>query len=215
MAQYMIHTCKKREWYVKEYLIPSMLEQGIYKHQIIVFTDNGELGNLKAFLTSLEHVAKPSMFYSGTWHLQDDVILSSNFRKVTELNDRGVVQGFVSEYDRDDYYWWSFPCIRIPNTIAADFLKWMRDVAPTNPEYRMWISKNKFDDALFKAYLLEHKAEVTHLEPNIVDHIDYLIGGSVANHQRGLVSVRSVNWPEEDEHLVTELAAKLKARQFK
>ena len=32
--KYMIHTCEARLWYVEEYLIPSMLKQGIKEDDI-------------------------------------------------------------------------------------------------------------------------------------------------------------------------------------
>ena len=32
--QYLIHTCPKRKWYVDEYLIPSMQDQGIHRQDM-------------------------------------------------------------------------------------------------------------------------------------------------------------------------------------
>ena len=46
--KYMIHCCPKRMWYVEEYLIPSMLRQGIDRDSIIIWNDNkgGEIKSL-------------------------------------------------------------------------------------------------------------------------------------------------------------------------
>lgn len=213
MTKYMIHTCWKREWYVNEYLIPSMIKQGINRDDILVYVDRVGAGNLKAFLDSADLLTIPERYKFGTWHLQDDVIISSKFKETTERYNDGIVEGFASEYDKEDYYWWSFPCIRIPNAVLADFVYWVRYIAPKNPQHSVWISKNKFDDALFKDYLLQNNVKVIKLIPNIVDHIDYLIGGSIVNRIRSQSQVRSVYWPEEDEHLIMELTNALKIKQ--
>ena len=42
MAYYLIHACNKRFWYVKEYLIPSMMLQGIPAENIFVYRDYNE-----------------------------------------------------------------------------------------------------------------------------------------------------------------------------
>ena len=47
------------------------------------------------------------------------------------------------------------------------------------------------------------------LNPNIVDHIDYLIGGTVNSSKRSM-QIRSRFW--QDEYLVEELEKKLKER---
>ena len=45
-AQYIIHACLDREWYVDEFLIPSMIEQGIPKENIEVWMDRNRDGCL-------------------------------------------------------------------------------------------------------------------------------------------------------------------------
>ena len=45
---------------------------------------------------------------------------------------------------------------------------------------------------------------ITNLTPNIVDHVDYIIGGSVINVGRQKLVYRSAFW--EDEDLVEALA---------
>ena len=44
MAEYIIHTCLDREWYVREYLIPDMVSQGIDENNIEVWMDKGRDG---------------------------------------------------------------------------------------------------------------------------------------------------------------------------
>lgn len=52
----MIHTCNEREWYVYDYLIPSLESQGLLPHQIKVWHDYKKIGNLKSFLNSLKWI---------------------------------------------------------------------------------------------------------------------------------------------------------------
>lgn len=196
MADYLIHTCKQREWYVENYLVPSMVAQGIDREHINVYMDSG-LGNLGAFLDSLTTVTHSKILDKGTWHLQDDIIISSDFKRVTEENNTGVVAGFGSVFDKSPAYWYSFQCIRIPNVIAYDFLRWIDTAARENYEYRAWIALNKCDDSLFQAYCREKAIPMKLLIPNIVDHIDYLIGGSIANKCRQQPQTRSTYWTEE------------------
>ena len=54
MAKYLIHACPKRMWYVQEYLVPSLLKQGIYESDISVYNDIDGLGNLKACMRVTE-----------------------------------------------------------------------------------------------------------------------------------------------------------------
>ena len=42
--KYMIHLTPKREWYVNEYLIPSMIKQGIKREDIIKWNDDKGYG---------------------------------------------------------------------------------------------------------------------------------------------------------------------------
>ena len=48
----MIHTCNKREWYVYDFLIPSLIKQGISKDEIKVWHDYKRIGNLQSFIES-------------------------------------------------------------------------------------------------------------------------------------------------------------------
>lgn len=68
MAKYMIHAVPQRMWYVKDYLIPSMVEQGINKKDITVYVDKKKEGNLQSFLKSFAQAG--AWENEGTWHMQ-------------------------------------------------------------------------------------------------------------------------------------------------
>lgn len=190
MAKYLIHTCAKREQYVNEYLVPSMLKQGIDKSNILIYNDKAKEGCLKSYLASFKMIASDR---DGTWHLQDDVLISSWFKRITEEANRGIVCGFCSYYSEDKPYglrpvqdmWYSFPCIRIPNMIAKRFVEWLESPKIQN-KYKAYIEENKFVDYFFRLYVLENytNSYICNLNPNIVENIDYLLGGSVINYIR-------------------------------
>lgn len=213
-VQYMIHAVPKRMWYVSEYLIPSMLEQGIQREQIDVYCDDKQLGNLKACMDAFLQTGDNS---EGTWHLQDDVIISSKFAEQTARYNRGLVAGFCSTmYDKDRQagntdvknMWYSFPCIRIPNKIAKDCAKWVLEQIIGNPVYTKYWKDGRNDDWSFKLYLGTccKRERAYNLAPNLVEHIDYLIGGS-ANGSSRAEHCTSAYWNEEK--LVEELRKKL------
>lgn len=204
MARYLIHCYKDRRWYVDKYLIPSMLKQDIDESDIEVFEDDGTLGCLEAFMQScLDLKGK------GTWHLQDDVIISSQFKRWTEEyeGDR-VVCGFCSRYcDKNPaglvypkLMWYSFPCIYIPDTLAREFATWFYRETIYNPEYKQWVAKRKYEDSIFQIYLQDYYGanEVLNLAPNIVNHIDYLLGGSLVNKNRCDGVVHATYWEEPE-----------------
>ena len=95
MSQYLIHATHERINYVRRHLIPSMLRQGIKSQDITLYVDNKKEGLLKALITSSKTVKG-----SGTWHLQDDVIISSDFKDKTEQYDQGIVCGFCNSYSK-------------------------------------------------------------------------------------------------------------------
>ena len=157
-----------------------------------------------------------------TWHLQDDVLISRNFKEVTEREYKGIVCGFASRYDHDpvigetdfDHAWYSFPCIRIPNRTALKCGEYFFNcvMKSRKSQHKKFIRDKKYDDSLFKEYvrIFEPNIKVTNLCPNIVDHIDYLIGGTVVNYGRALSNVSSVFW--EDDDLVEALYEEMKAK---
>ena len=218
-TQYMIHACAERMWYVNDYLIPSMIEQGINREQIIVWEDTERVGNLESFVRSMEWIAQNRNYLEGTWHLQDDIVISKRFKELTDFHKRGIAAGFCNEvFDGGNvnmiglvpvaYGWYSFPCIRIPNFYANEFADWYRnDVLPNNLHGDL-VAEGKHDDALWNRFMAgAHQNEMCHnFIPNIVDHVDYLIGGSVVNKQRN--GIRRAYRFEEPE-IVEELKSRL------
>lgn len=199
----MIHTYPKRLWYVMDYLVISLVEQGISKEDIIIWNDVNREGNLMSCMKSFE-----SMVEEGeTWHLQDDVIISSDFAKKSQEQPDGVVCGFCSQvcrqwsdgYQTVDKMWYSFPCIKIPNSIARECADWFFTYASKKGNFKHWVDAKKFDDSFFREFMLQkHRGEkVFNLKPNIVNHIDYLLGGSIVN--KALCCKRdSVYWTEPE-----------------
>ena len=216
MAKYMIHTMPKRLWYVDEYLIPSMVLQGIKQSDIQVYNDEKQEGNLKACMNAFLQMPNDG---DGTWHLQDDIIISSKFKQTTEAVDYGIVCGFKSEYDGDrkagavsfEDSWFSFLCIRIPNYIARKCAEWVNMYMIGNPVYKEYWKDGVNDDWMFRQFIRTEypNALAINLKPNIVDHIDYLIGGTVNSNKR-ITQIRAKYW--EEEQLVDELASRLKRK---
>lgn len=218
MPKYMIHACPQRMWYVTEFLVPSMLEQGIPEADITIWNDTEKRGNLAACMAAFESLPDDG----GTWHLQDDVVISADFAKKTKEHDAGVVYGFCNRWFKDDpaitgtVYaedaWHSFQCVRIPNRYAKEAAAWIRNEAPEmRAEAAILIKLNKGDDTLFREYFLEKHGRETavNLAPNIVNHIDYMIGGPVTNQWRGFIAGSDI-W--EDSTILYELRQKLKER---
>lgn len=216
---YMIHTCLQREWYVNDYLIPSMLDQGIKNENIIVYVDRQKRGCLKSSIDSFTQASKMSV--DGIWHLQDDVIICKDFAKRTkELSSDYTVCGFASYYDREKKWepgdsnglkmWFSFPCIYIPTKIIKSYVEWFNQWVWHDPQYRMWVNKNKYDDTIFRIYMENYYPNeyVLNLKPNLVDHIDYLLGGSTINERKeDKKQVRALWFDDLD--LVKELGGKI------
>lgn len=220
MAHYTIHACPKRMWYVNEYLIPSMLKQGIPKENILVWNDEHKRGNMWSFVDSMQWAK------CDGWHIQDDVIIARNFKEQTEKYDSGVVAGFVTTFDTTAWnmkpdellsgevpiknVWWSFQCIRIPLQYAKEFAEWWYKIAVNDGAIiSKCINKNKNDDWAFYKWIKAYHPDITayNLKPNIIDHIDCILGGSVINKERGNRNVRSLFFDDID--LVEQLERKL------
>lgn len=210
---YMIHTCPQRAWYVYDYLIPSMLEQGIEREQITVFNDEVKLGNLRACMNSFLTLPEKG----GTWHLQDDVIICRDFKERTEKHNSGFIAGFVSHrYEENTPTGivnignmpWTFPCVRIPNKIARDCADWTLEYIVGNPVYAQKLRNGDGDDWAFKQYVQSYLKDKKcyNLKPSLVDHIDWLIGGSSLGTKRK-EPTRARYF--EDQDLVEELEKKL------
>lgn len=207
----MIHACNSRMWYVDEFLVPSMLNQGISADDIYVYQDVKCDGNLVSWVLSC-HKAYEMWGEQNVWHLQDDVIISSTFKERTEKFEErdGVICGFTCLYDEDNRkpgegtaindLWWSFPCIRIPNKIAKECAEWADLYVWRDNQYGYWIKYKKGDDVIFRVFMESYHTNDTiyNVAPNLVDHIDYLLGGSEVNKQRNMKSVRSMYWYEHE-----------------
>ena len=220
--KYLIHTCPKRGWYVSDHLIPLLTEQGIAKNDIKVWNDKNKVGNLESFVASCEWIGKSYDLKESTWHLQDDIVVSKRFVKEAEKPYSGFKNGFCNEIfdgERTNYIgnttvngmWFSFQCILIPNMVAADFAKWFKDECIPKGLYPEYVSTGKCDDSLFREWAMGHiDLPALNVCPNMVDHIDYLIGGTVINKQR-IGEKRTAYWRDKDlDDAVQELKERLK-----
>ena len=214
--KYMIHTYPKRFWYVEKYLIPSMIKQGIKEEDIYIFNDCNNRGNLQAFLDSLDYIINYLPEEKGLWHLQDDVIICKDFKKRTSKHCKVVQNGFVNKWYANvekigkvnvKDYWYSFPCIYIPNIYLDHFMNWIERVKYESTFYKRY-NKNRYDDYFFYKFL-ERECSTDHminLKPNLVDHIDYLIGGTTGTRKN--VPVRAEYFTDLD--LVEKLEKEMK-----
>lgn len=219
MERYVIHACPARMWYVEDYIIPSMLAQKIKRENILVWNDKENKGCLQSSIDCFEYCGEHD---GGCWHLQDDVIIAPDFAKRTKKAKNEIECGFVHygfemrngrSVDRvgrvpSQYMWSSFPCIYIPNRIAKGFVDWFYTKAMYMPQYDTFIFEKKYDDNFFRDYVDEYCKEemVFNHAPSLVDHIDWLIGGSVVNRLRG-TNCRSYYW--EDDSMIEDLRNKL------
>lgn len=217
MASYLIHAVPQRMWYVNEYLIPSLKAQGIPDESIRVWLDDKKEGNLRACMHAFESCEGDG----GTWHLQDDVCVCKNFKVITESIDFGLVCGFSSErYDGPGRVgivprrgmWFSFPCIRIPNGYARDCAKYVFEQIIGNPVYEEYWKGGANDDWAFRTYLKQyHKDDYAiNISPNVVDHVDYLLGGGTGGKRK--CPVRAQYWQDQD--IVEELEVKINGRTW-
>lgn len=210
----LIHACPIRMWYVEEFLAPMLREQGA---EVSIWNDVDGKGNLAACMAAFASMTGDG----GTWHIQDDVIPRRDFVKLCEQYDSGVVYGFCNEQFTDDPLqtgvvsvedaWHSFQCVRIPDAYARECAAWLNGDGKKHDSYPLWISSGKMDDSVFRNFLIEEhgRETVTNLKPNLVDHIDYIVGGSILHPWRGYLS-RAFYW--DDEELVNEMKKAVKGK---
>lgn len=216
----MIHACPQRMWYVEEFLIPSMLAQGISREEIEIWNDTDGKGNLFSCMESFRAVGARE---GGTWHVQDDVVIAKDFAQRLRAHDLGIVCGFgCANFGATSqhigrvpavFMWYSFQCIRIPNELAGACAEWFFTQAQHRSGYLQLVIDGKHDDKFWREFMLEEHRDlfVTNLAPNLADHVDYLIGGTVINRARQLKINRSAFW--EDEQAVPDLEAALQRRK--
>ena len=218
MSNYLIHACPSRLWYVEGHLIPSMLSEGILRENIKIYNDTDHEGNLRACLNAF----KSCEGEGGTWHLQDDVCISKDFKERTEWYDHGLVCGFSSLlYDGDieekkgavnrKNMWFSFPCIRIPNEWARECAEWVEKYIIGNPVYERYWKGGANDDWCFRQWLSQAHPDVVALNimPCLVDHVDYLLGGGTGAKARKK-PCRAQYWTDND--LIKELEVNINGR---
>lgn len=204
--QVVIHAVPQRMWYVEEFLLPELRRQGA--DRVEIWNDTRGRGNLLACMDCL--AAREGE--GGTWHIQDDVLLCSDFVERCRANDAGVVYGFCCEYFLDDpeltgtVYppdaWNSFQCVRIPDPWARECAAWFFSGAWRDtpfPELFAQEAKGTGDDRFFHEFLeVRHgDAAAVNLAPNLVEHVDLLIGGSVLHQWREYLA-RAHYWAEPE-----------------
>lgn len=212
----LIHAVPGRMWYVTDFLLPELQRQGA--DEVEVWNDNDHAGNLAACMASFG----ARFGHGGTWHIQDDVLLARDFvQRCRELDD-GVVYGFTCGQFGDDLdkvgtvyaadAWHSFQCVRIPDDYARGCYDWFISGdwrhSPEQEIFALYAS-GKGDDTFFREFLqMRHGREtVTNAAPNLVEHVDWLVGGSIVSPWRGSLA-RSAYW--DDEELVQELKSNIK-----
>lgn len=215
----LIHACPQRMWYVEEFLVPGLREQGA--EDIEIWNDAEGLGNLEACLRAFETRTGAG----GTWHIQDDVLPCRDFVERCRELDEGVVYGFTCRNfgDRLDAWghvyaqdaWHSFQCVRIPDKYARACAAWVRSGAweheSSMPELPILQKLGQGDDSFFHEFMIcRHGGEtVYNVRPNLVEHVDWLIGGSSIQKWRDYLA-RAEYWA--DPELVEALRRRIRAR---
>lgn len=215
--KFLIHACPQRMWYVEDFLLPMLREQGA--ENIEVWNDTEHVGNLKSCMDSFASRTGDG----GTWHLQDDVLPSRDFVKRCAENDDGLVYGFCCRNfnDRIDAYgdvyvadaWNSFQCVRIPDEYARECASWVYsgvwEKESALVELPVLYKLGKGDDTFFHEFMLcRHQYETAlNLKPNLVDHIDWLVGGSALQQWRDYIARAEFF---EDQDLIEDLAKRIK-----
>lgn len=216
----LIHACPDRMWYVDGFLVPSLRAQGIEPK---IWNDEARRGCLISCMEAFRACAGDG----GTWHIQDDVLLAHDFAERAAEHDDGVVYGFCCEYFLDDpdltgevYMpdaWHSFQCVRIPNAWARECAEWFFgrawEAESVNVELPALEAVNQGDDTFFREFLqCRHgTGTVTNLKPNLAEHVDLLLGGSVLHPWR---AYRPTAHYWNDKHLTAQLRAALKERRL-
>lgn len=204
---YMIHSCNERKKYVVEWLIPSMLKQNININDVILYNDDNNDGCLMSWVKSCEYILQTKQ--DSMWHLQDDVVISKDFAMRTSI-DYGdkIVNAFVckkhnpSNYmcignQNIDKYWMSFQCMYVPSRHIEIFLDWFYKRVYQQGKYRKYYKDNRHADFFFWRAMKECCPDdiIYNMSPNLVDHIDYLLGGSVITKQKHYIR-EAVYWNE-------------------
>lgn len=220
MLRYVIHACRERTGYVWDHLIPSLQRQGVKLTEIFPYCDSKGKGNLLAFMDCCK-IFNSMPEEEICWHMQDDVVICSDFVRLVKEVKPGydIYCGFCCEaFDEDltgyigevsvEKMWYSFQCIGVKNKYMKECADWFFDEVLPKGLYAEYVRLNKYDDTMFKEFMKIHypHAKVLNIVPNLVDHVDVLIGGSIIN--KGLPWRRSIYF--EDEKVVQDLIEELK-----
>jgi hypothetical protein len=199
---------------VDKYLLPSLLKQGIKEKDIYVYQDKTNSGNLKSWVVSCHLAYDMWGAHENVWHLQDDVLICSDFKERTERleeNTDKIICGFTCKYDdgrnpgeaeAKNHMWYSFPCIRIHTSVTKSFADWVDIYVWRDNQFHYYVKKKKGDDYIFRIYIENYlpKEKVLNLIPNLVEHVDFLLGGTTVNPERQAFGkdVRSMYWEEPE-----------------
>ena len=201
----LIHAVPARSWYVEGFLAPALRRQGA---DVEIWMDDRGRGNLQACMDAFAARAGSG----GTWHLQDDVLPRRDFAARAREIDAGTVAcGFCcSAYDaRTDLsgpvyaanMWLSFPCIHIPDPMARAWADWMESgqwETEADAAGFSLFEQGRGDDWFFREFAEIRCPEIPYrnLAPNLAEHVDWLIGGSVSSAYRGFYA-RSALWDDD------------------
>lgn len=203
----LIHACPQRMFYVEGFLVPRLLGQGA--EDVRIFCDDRGLGNLAACMEAFSGCEGDG----GTWHLQDDVLPCRDFVERCRVLDKDLVYGFCCRNfgDRTDAWgrvyipdaWNSFQCVRIPDPYARACAAWVRSGAwaresPSAELPILW-QLGRGDDTFFHEFMsCRHGTESAYnAKPNLVEHVDWLLGGSTLHQWQGYIA-RSEYWDDPE-----------------
>lgn len=193
----MIHGVPKRQKHI-EMMEAILVSQGAHPEEILLYMDNDMKGNLQATVSSYEYLAERILDPTEQiWHLQDDVVICKDFvERIKIIQEEGpynIICAFCSKVDESIHpgatlprcMWYSFQCIRMPVGLSTGFAEWIRK-GEHSVNRRRKIAANKYDDSLFREYMLEKHPyyPVVNYSPNLVDHRDDMCGGSIVNPGR-------------------------------
>lgn len=216
----LLHAVPQRLWYVENFMLPELKRQGA--DDVRLWVDRTGAGNLKSCMDSFASLTEPG----GTWHIQDDLLFAKDFVKRASGFSGPLANGFCcipffdSPWTTGQVYmpdaWHSFQCIYIRNDLARECADWVRSgrwIESPNNELPVLHRAGKGDDTMFREFMLCRHPELPayNFAPNLVEHIDWLIGGSTLKTSGKWYHdlPRSAIWQDED--MVTDLKARLKA----
>ena len=107
--------------------------------------------------------------------------------------------------------WYSFPCINISTELTTEFAKWANANLWQSQHFKEAVKRNNCDDLIFREWLYDThgKTEEINLAPNVINHVDKMIGGSMCNKQRDPnKDTMSIFWDEDD--VIANLEKELK-----